>query len=159
MKAITIKQPWATLIALGVKQFETRSWQTKYRGLIAIHAGKSIDKDAFEDCWIKETLAEHGIRSIHDLPVGAVIAVAHLVDCHKVRLNFANDAVITTGPTINGLELKFGNYADGRFAWELQDVKALEVPAAAKGQLSIWEWVNTQDTIRDKSLAHGEVKP
>lgn len=38
MKAITIWQPWASLIACGVKQYETRSWPTKYRGPIAIHA-------------------------------------------------------------------------------------------------------------------------
>lgn len=149
MKAITIKQPWATLIALGVKQFETRSWQTKYRGPIAIHAGKSVDKEALDDYWIKTTLAEYGIHSIQDLPTGAVIAIAHLVDCHKVQLNFANDAVVTTGPTINGLELKFGDFSDGRYAWELYDIKGLEVPAVAKGQLSIWEWGNTQDAMKE----------
>lgn len=41
MKAITIRQPWAGLIAVGEKVYETRSWPTKYRGPIAIHAGKS----------------------------------------------------------------------------------------------------------------------
>lgn len=46
MKAITIRQPWASLIALGEKKIETRSWQTKYRGPILIHAGKSVDKKA-----------------------------------------------------------------------------------------------------------------
>jgi hypothetical protein len=40
MKAITIWQPWASLIAIGAKQYETRSWETKYRGPIAIHAAK-----------------------------------------------------------------------------------------------------------------------
>ena len=40
-KAITIRQPWAGLIAVGEKIYETRSWPTKYRGPIAIHAGKS----------------------------------------------------------------------------------------------------------------------
>jgi len=41
MKAITIHQPYASLIACGAKIYETRSWATKYRGKIAIHAGKS----------------------------------------------------------------------------------------------------------------------
>lgn len=40
MKAITIWQPWASLLAHGMKQYETRSWATKYRGPIAIHAAK-----------------------------------------------------------------------------------------------------------------------
>ncbi|MEZ7793182.1 ASCH domain-containing protein [Niallia circulans] len=42
-----MRQPWATLIALGGKEFETRSWQTKYLGKLAIHAGKSVDKEAW----------------------------------------------------------------------------------------------------------------
>ena len=41
-KALTIAQPWATLVAIGAKQIETRSWQTNYRGDIAIHAGKGL---------------------------------------------------------------------------------------------------------------------
>jgi hypothetical protein len=40
VKAITLQQPWASLIALGAKSVETRSWSTAYRGPLAIHAGK-----------------------------------------------------------------------------------------------------------------------
>ncbi len=46
MKVITIKQPWASLIAKGYKEYEFRTWKTKYRGDILIHAGKSINKEA-----------------------------------------------------------------------------------------------------------------
>ena len=42
MKALTIRQPWASLFALGIKQMETRSWDTKYRGPVAIHAGLAM---------------------------------------------------------------------------------------------------------------------
>lgn len=63
MKAITIKQPWATLILLKEKQFETRSWQTKYGGSIAIHAGKSIDKEAC--IAFANALKKYGITSIN----------------------------------------------------------------------------------------------
>ena len=45
MKALTIKEPWATLIIEGYKEYEFRSWKTNYRGKILIHAGKSIEKD------------------------------------------------------------------------------------------------------------------
>ncbi len=48
MKVITIKQPWATLIAEGYKEYEFRTWKTKYRGDILIHAGKGIDKKAMD---------------------------------------------------------------------------------------------------------------
>ena len=40
MKVLTIKQPFATLIAEKLKEYEFRTWKTKYRGEIFIHAGK-----------------------------------------------------------------------------------------------------------------------
>ena len=45
MKALTIKEPWATLIISGYKKYEFRSWKTNYRGKILIHAGKTLEKD------------------------------------------------------------------------------------------------------------------
>ncbi len=140
MKAITIKQPWATLIALGEKQFETRSWQTKHRGQIAIHAGKSIDKEACDDSWIKSTLAEHGIKSYKDLPTGVVLATAELVDCYKVEATVGYVSVLSKGKTVESLEVAFGDYTEGRYAWELDNLHVLTYPVAAKGQLSLWEW-------------------
>ncbi|KOY81307.1 ASCH domain-containing protein [Lysinibacillus macroides] len=142
MKAITIKQPWASLIALGEKRFETRSWQTKYRGPLAIHAGKAVDKDACKDYWINAILQQHGITSHEQLPTGVVLATAELIDCHKVVLNFCEDAAVleNVDGVINGLEMKFGDYSEGRYAWELDSVKPLSEPVPVKGQLSLWEW-------------------
>src|SRR5574343_1234835 len=51
MKAITLHQPWATLVAIGAKRIETRSWSTNYRGPIAIHAAKGFPKDAQALCY------------------------------------------------------------------------------------------------------------
>jgi hypothetical protein len=42
MKGLTLTQPWATLVAIGAKRIETRSWPTRYRGLLAIHAGAGL---------------------------------------------------------------------------------------------------------------------
>ncbi|MEK3726805.1 MULTISPECIES: ASCH domain-containing protein [unclassified Lysinibacillus] len=140
MKAVTIKQPWATLIALGVKKFETRSWQTKHRGQIAIHAGKSIDKDACNEYWIKSTLVEHGIKSFEELPTGVVIAVADLIDCYKVKATVGFVSVLSKGKALDGLEVAFGDYTEGRYAWELANLQVLSEPIAAKGKLSLWEW-------------------
>lgn len=139
MKAITIKQPWASLIALGEKRFETRSWQTKYRGPLAIHAGKTVDKEACEDSWIKGILAEHGITSWKQLPIGVVIATVELIDCHKVGLGVGS-VVCTSGPMIDGLEYEFGDYTEGRYAWQFSNLVVLSEPIPAKGQLSLWEW-------------------
>lgn len=44
--ALSVKQPWASLIASGRKSIETRTWQTSYRGPLLICAGKSPDMDA-----------------------------------------------------------------------------------------------------------------
>lgn len=48
MKVITIKQPYASLIAEGLKRYEFRTWRTRYRGEILIHAGKGVDKEAMK---------------------------------------------------------------------------------------------------------------
>ena len=46
MKALTLTQPWASLVACGAKTIETRSWRTPYRGPVAIHAAKGFPADA-----------------------------------------------------------------------------------------------------------------
>ncbi len=51
MRALTILQPWAEMIARGVKRVENRTWRTKYRGEIAIHAGKGMTGLDSEDLW------------------------------------------------------------------------------------------------------------
>jgi len=140
VKAITIKQPWATLISLGEKKFETRSWQTKYRGALAIHAGKSVDKEACQNPWIKGVLKEHGITSYKDLPTGVVIATVELKDCYKVEATLGYASVLSKGKTIDGLEVAFGDYTEGRYAWELDSLQVFSEPVVAKGQLSLWEW-------------------
>ena len=75
MKVLTIKQPWATLIMQGDKRFEFRSWQTKYRGDLLIHAGKGIDKEAIKR--LEKYLPE-------ELPTGKILGKVTLVDCIKV---------------------------------------------------------------------------
>lgn len=143
MKAITIKQPWASLIALGEKGFETRSWRTKYRGEIAIHAGKEIDKDAFYEFRIKRALQKHGINRLVDLPVGAIIATATIDECYEVSATTGYKSLLAAPGVIeeiNGMEVVFGDYEPGRFAWKVGNVQKLLEPVKAKGQLSLWNW-------------------
>lgn len=93
MKALTIRQPWATLIACGAKTIETRGWSTRYRGPLLIHAGKApphAGRIESSDWWVSRAAwCEHGWRMTAspshedppiDLPLGAVVAVAELVD-------------------------------------------------------------------------------
>lgn len=92
MKAITIWQPWASLLAIGAKRYETRNWETKYRGPIAIHAAKKdpcniplLGLEAFEEA-AKEELEKAGL-SWCLLPTGKIIATAELVECWKITDN------------------------------------------------------------------------
>ncbi len=81
MKAITLWQPWATLVAIGAKRFETRSWSTHYRGPLAIHAAKtSRDIKRYRGRpKIEEALARAGC-SFDTLPRGVVVCAARLVE-------------------------------------------------------------------------------
>lgn len=149
-KAITIKQPWATLIAVGEKKFETRSWPTRYRGPIAIHAGKTVDKAACLSEEVRSVLAKHGYGSPEDLPAGAVIAVGELAACYQVQsfsegeqdvILMHSDEFITLSAERDALEICFGDYAEGRYAWEIRGLKKLTVPVPCKGKLGLWSWV------------------
>jgi hypothetical protein len=88
MKAISIHQPWASLIAHGEKHYETRNWKPQHRGPIIIHASKSFSKAEqalLQTEPFKSVLARHGIESITDLPTGRPIAIARLKDAYMVE--------------------------------------------------------------------------
>lgn len=127
MKAITITQPWATLIALGHKRIETRSWVTNYRGPIAIHAAKGFPVSARRFAEIERSIG----RVPASLPCGAVVATARLVD---VRPTWEVVAIIS------GLERHLGNYSAGRFAFVLEEVVVFTEPVPVRGALGLWEW-------------------
>lgn len=143
MKAITIHQPWATLIALGEKRFETRGWPTKYRGELAIHAGKKIDRAACERDPINSTLAKHGYTA-NNLPTGVIVATAELVESHTIFNTSDNGihVIHSTGAVgwIYNNEEAFGWYGEGRYAWELDNVRILPEPIPAKGQQGLWNY-------------------
>lgn len=123
MKAISLWQPWATLIAIGAKQIETRSWATSYRGPIAIHAAKrKVKRELIELARDIDFQAAFGTANLYpllnDLPLGAIVAVAELVACVPVEK--------LSPKTGLGGEFWFGNYAPGRFGWMLSNVRALQ---------------------------------
>ena len=112
MKALTICQPYAELIARGEKVIENRSWPSAYRGPLAIHAGKSRD-------WLDED----------DDPsayvFGAVVATARLVDCVRVENLPAH--------------LIDNEHANGPWCWLLTDVSRLPNPVPARGAQGLWD--------------------
>lgn len=144
MKTISLTQPWATLIAIGAKTIETRSWTTTYRGPLAIHAAKSFPACA-KNAALAPDFTSHlwpGIWYWHippmidALPRGMVIATCELVAC--VRTDDIYDS--KWAELCTPQELAFGDYTYGRYAWILRDVQPLAQPILARGTLGLWEW-------------------
>jgi hypothetical protein len=137
MRAITIWQPWASAIALGLKRFETRSWPTSYRGPILIHAAARGDREhgrmmAFCSYNVRATLAADAVRMtelIVDASTwrGVGIAVGELVDCRP-------------GPSVrtSPLERSLGKFDDGFYAWKIDNVVKLDRPILARGMQGLW---------------------
>lgn len=137
MKALSLLQPWASLIAIGAKRWETRSWRTSYRGEIAIHASQRFGKELFhistEEPFLS-TLSEAGIATPSGIPRSAIIAVANIVEVIPTGTLFSLNSL----PDTAEFEEEFGNYEPGRFAWKLENVRRLKTPVPCGGALSIW---------------------
>ncbi len=126
MKAISLWQPWASAIALGLKRFETRGWSTNYRGPIAIHAAKKVSREQEDIFKLLMCRGDFGVPmgaaclfSFSMLPKGAIVAVADL------REVLSTTPIHRAPETWNELEYKLGDYTPGRFAWRLENVRAL----------------------------------
>ena len=131
MKAITLWQPWATLVACGVKSIETRSWATPHRGPLLIHAAKRWDDGlALALAGVNHVFRGEGLPTLpRELPLGCVVAIARLVDC--VRCEADSDFA--------PLEHEFGDLAPGRYAWRLTDVVRVDPPVSWRGMQGLWD--------------------
>jgi len=137
MKAITIWQPWASLIAIGAKEYETRSWSTNYRGPIAIHAAKKepminglpeIIQKAVRAVFHKR----YGSRLVDPTPTGCIVAVAELVEVIRTKDHLPSEQ-----------EEMFGDWSPGRFAWKFANVTILSNPTPVSGRQGLWDWEET----------------
>jgi hypothetical protein len=108
VKALTLRQPFASLVIAGVKDVENRSRPTKYRGVLAIHAGLAIDNDVM-------TAHRH---LIDDMPAGALIGTVRVIDC--VQDSESEWAI------------------PGQWHWILADPRPFDAPIAAKDKLGLW---------------------
>ena len=135
MKCITLTQPWASLVAIGAKQIETRSWSTRYRGPLAIHAAAGGYVDDYIEMKIEpfySALVAGGIPNRLYLPLGGVLAICDLVDCFR----FDGD----TWKMLHPREVAFGDFRAGRFGFRLINVRRLPEPIPARGALGLWTW-------------------
>lgn len=125
MKVLTIKQPWATLIMQGNKRFEFRSWQTKYRGDLLIHAGKGIDKEAIKR--LEKYIPK-------DMPTGKILGKVTLVDCIKMSPEFKEELLKENSDIYTKSSFK------ENYGWQIDNVQIFDEPIEAKGHLSLWEY-------------------
>ncbi len=133
MKVLSLLQPWASLVVMGAKKIETRSWSTKHRGELLIHAssGKAGALLAAELPFSKY------IPDFTALPFGALIGKVQLDEVISV------DTLPLTQQELNHLSLEeraFGDYGRGRWAWILSEPVAFEDPLPMRGHLHLWNY-------------------
>lgn len=133
MKALSLWQPWATLVARGLKVNETRHWSTTHRGPLAIHAAKTLDLAG-----APAVLCHAGLGRAwwDECPLGAIVAVARLRACTPADLVFDD---------LSWADQAAGNFEFGRFAWELVDVRALGEPIPTLGRQGLFNWTPPDD--------------
>lgn len=119
MKALSLIQPWASLIGDGRKTIETRTWATSYRGPVLIVSSKAMDQHAIG------LAIEFGYEPT-TIPLGVAICTAELVDCRPFQYADERHALVRFDPM------------ERRFAWVLRDVRRVE-PVAIKGALGVYE--------------------
>lgn len=126
MKVITVKQPFATLIAEGLKEYEFRTWKTKYRGDLLIHAGKGIDKKAMKK------YAEYNL----EYPNGCIIAKVELVDCIEID-DKTREKLKSKNPLVYSNIIKNKEWKG--YGFKLKNIKKVK-PIPIKGKLSLWNY-------------------
>ncbi|MFA4903029.1 MAG: ASCH domain-containing protein [Desulfobaccales bacterium] len=145
IKALSLWQPWASLIAVGAKQYETRSWKTDYRGPLLICAAQGgLSEKALKELLIQpkfvkalEPLFDAGVPGDNlqqwipswFLPFGKAVAIAQLTACIPT-FQYQTDWI--------GLEATFGDFSSGRYAWKLENVRAIE-PFPVKGRQGLFK--------------------
>ena len=125
MKVISIKQPWASLIINGYKKFEFRTWKTKYRGKILIHASQTIDKEAMSKF-------KHLNLEYH---TGYIIGEVDIIDCIKV------DSKLNKELKKENKIIYEENYIDC-YAFKLDNIIKYNNLIKIKGQLGIWNYIH-----------------
>lgn len=132
-KAVSLWQPYASLMARGAKTVITYHWPTDFRGGVAIHAAKTLDLASAPDALCYAAL---GVAWRESLPRSAMVAVGELVDVQPAeavaeRLSRADRASAVVAP--------------GRFAWIFENVRALRRPIPMAGRQGLFNWKPPED--------------
>ena len=131
LRALTIKQPWASLLVAGIKTVENRSWTTAHRGPLAIHAGAARERNAAQmivDCLGRDLTASERVRWLldADLPQGQVLGVVELIDVVPVEQTHEGESPWAIGPWCWRV----------RPGWQFQP----HARPTLAGKLGLWKW-------------------
>lgn len=132
VKAISLWEPWASLVMIGAKKFETRSWWPNYTGPLAIQAAKKWNRELATLCRtepFKSVLAGAGINSPDDFHFGCALGLVDLIEA------ISTEAV---RGRISRQERAFGDYSDGRVAWRLDNARRFPEPLPVRGHQGLW---------------------
>jgi hypothetical protein len=150
-RAISLWQPYATLISIGAKRHETRSWSTPHRGPTLIHASKKWTPELAQICLREPFRSALGIDATDPvnwvapgctpptfgLPLGAVVAIAELADCLPTPVGGTLFDLGSAKP-YDRLDHAFGDWSAGRYAWRLDRVRPLPEPIPWPGLMGLW---------------------
>ena len=134
MKVLTIKQPWASLIMQGIKKYEFRSWQTKYRGDILIHSASQVDKEAMEKY----------SKYLTSVPTGVILGIVTITDCIKKSEDFKQ--ILLNEKCDVYTEKSF----EANYGWKIENIRKFKNLIKAKGKLGLWNYEIEGETIWKK---------
>ncbi len=131
MKVLSIRQPWASIIINGYKNYEFRSWKTNFRGRVLIHASKGIETeylDRFESLGL-------------DYPTSAILGSVEITDCVKVTKDFEDELIKEN-------ELVYGA-TKGRagYGFLMENVVKFDEVIPANGELGFWEYLEPEEVL------------
>ncbi len=149
LRVLSLHNPWACLMASGVKTTETRSWgdEIKYRGDVAIHASKAMDKEEKALCLetpFSDELVKGGWKTLRDIMAtgGHVICVVELYDIVQMTPEMCRQV-----EQENPLDFEFGAWDPGRYAWRTRNVRRLDKPVELRGLQGLYTWPEGRDIL------------
>lgn len=139
-KAISIKQPWAYLLCAGIKNVENRTWATKYRGRVYIHAsakpaGQYFSEGVFTADQLNHLIQSKKINQIEKVQLSAIIGCVDIVDC-----TINHDSIWAEKSEIGLLDEPTNEYGKPVYNWVLANPVLFDKPILnVKGKLSFWD--------------------
>jgi hypothetical protein len=126
VKALSVRQPWAELILSGRKPYELRTWATRHRGPLLIHAATNTER---HEAYLAGLSSEN-------LVTGAIVGMVEVVSCGPFTSEMAE--VLWTRRSY------FGCWREGLYAWELRAPRRLPRPVPWRGRLGLFEVPDTE---------------